>query len=82
MDIQRELTGTSTQASNYEEDGTASLPGLDAMLSPETPEKAEQHTQVGVKAHIERHDPHPECGNAPALIHLTGRGCTSRSGKQ
>ena len=60
MDIQQELTGTShTQGPAItKEDGTASLPGLDAMLSPETPEKGLSSTRKwGVKAHIERHDP-------------------------
>lgn len=60
MDIQLEMIGTehSQGPAIVEEDGTASLPGLGKMVSPEPAEKGfSQSRRWGVKAHIEREKP-------------------------
>ncbi len=60
MDIERELAGMSHSQGPaiVEEDGTASLPGLGTMVSPEPAEKGYSATRKwGVKAHIERIPP-------------------------
>ncbi len=60
MDIQQEMTGAghSQGPAIVEEDGTASLPGLSEILSPESAAKGLSKTRKwGVKAHIERNAP-------------------------
>jgi subtilisin family serine protease len=60
MDLESELAGVAhvQGPAIVKEDGGASLPGLEAMLSPEPAEKGHSSTRKwGVKAHIERLPP-------------------------
>ncbi|MFC1579184.1 S8 family peptidase [Pseudomonadota bacterium] len=59
LDIQREIRGEGhfTGPAIVDEDGEASLPGLNTMLSPEPAAKGHSDNRKwGVKAHIERED--------------------------
>lgn len=67
MDLERELAGVAhlQGPAIVNEDGSASLPGLETMLSPEPAEKGHSSTRKwGVKAHIERR-PAPSPGTDP-----------------
>jgi serine protease AprX len=68
MDIQQEMAGIehSRGPAIVDENGTASLPGLGAILSPEPAANGWSNTRKwGVKAHIERQDPPLPASPAP-----------------
>jgi subtilisin family serine protease len=73
MNIERDLAGLahSQGPAIVEEDGGASLPGLDTMLSPEPAEKGYSPTRKwGVKAHVERlPPPSADSDPSPAATH-------------
>ena len=69
MDIQKDIAGDDRYQGPaiMRDDGSVSLPGLDAMYTGPGPDAPSDQLRWGVKAHIERPDPLPASARDPRL---------------